>query len=114
VLRNAKRFIYVTVVGNLHRLPNMIEIEKYYNKNDWENLVDLCRDNWIDNEQQIELLDSLKGLKDLAIVIWTTHKFASQYWIGKEIPALDNLRPIDCIENERLLRRLKVCLLRTP
>ena len=92
----------------------MIELEKYYNKNDWDNLVDLCRENWIDNEQQIELLDSLNGLTDLAIVIWTTHKFTSQDWIGKKIPALDNLRPIDCIANERFLRRLKVCLLRTP
>lgn len=92
----------------------MIELEKYYNKKDWDNLVDLCRGNWTNSSLQVELLKTLNGMLDIAIVLWMTHKSASSNWIKSGIPALDNLRPIDCLKNEKLIKRLKVCLLRIP
>ena len=92
----------------------MIELERYYNDKEWDNFVGLCSSNWSNSTQQIDLLNTLHGLKDIAIVIWTTHNLMSKSWIEKEIPALDDLKPIDCLKDGNLIRRLKVCLLRTP
>ena len=35
-------------------------------------------------------------------------------WINSKIPALDNLTPLECMENNELTLRLKVCLMRFP
>ncbi len=37
---------------------------------------------------------------------------AALAWIEKEIPALDNLRPVDCVGNAKLEKRLKTMLMR--
>ena len=95
-------------------LKQMIELEKYYKKDEWENLVLLYNDKWIDSDFQIRLINTLNGNKDLAIVIWGEFKESAFNWIDKKIPALDNIKPIDCINDEKLINRLKVCLLRLP
>jgi hypothetical protein len=92
----------------------MIELEKYFSKSDWENLVSLYSEKSFDCEVQKEFVDTLQGNKDLAIVIWGNMNQSAYDWINKKIPALDNIKPKDCLNDETLLKRLKVCLLRMP
>lgn len=36
----------------------------------------------------------------------------SLVWIYKKVPALDNLRPVDCMDDQALKKRLKTMLMR--
>lgn len=87
-------------------------LEKYYDANLWEDYVKLYESFWTDSEYQKKLLESLKGKIDIAKVIYGILEEESYGWIEKEIPALGNIKPIDCIDNEILLNRLKTMLTR--
>ncbi len=91
-------------------------LEQYYGKDgdhDWANVVKSSALFWTDSPLQQELVHLLSGRKDLAIVINDRigEKYAAS-WLKKKIPALDNLRPLDCLGSDQLLRRLKEALMR--
>jgi len=77
-------------------------------------LISLHLDTWTLSDSQARLIDKLNGEKELAIVIWGEFKESAFNWITKKIPALDNISPMDCLNDENLINRLKVCLLRMP
>lgn len=90
-------------------------LEKYYKGDDvWNNFVSIFpKSSSIKPcEYYDELYRSLNYKEDLAIVIYELVGFENSLdWINKKNPALDGLRPIDCLECD-LLNRLKVMLMR--
>jgi len=56
---------------------------------------------------QIDLSDTLHGLEDIELVIWTEFILKSKDWIENRIPTLNRLRPIDYMKNYDL----RSCLL---
>lgn len=36
------------------------------------------------------------------------------WWLEQKVSALDALRPLDCLDDPQLIKRLKVCLMRMP
>jgi len=57
----------------------------------------------------------LDNHEDIAIVICGYFGTESGLkWIKEKIPVLEYLRPIDCLDNENLLKRLKTALMRLP
>ena len=90
---------------------NNSEIENYYiNDEAWENFAKICKN--IETKQTKELLTLLNNDIKLVNVIEYRVLENSLDWITRNIPALNNLRPIDCVNDNNLLKRLKECLLR--
>ena len=87
-------------------------LEKHYDDNLWKDYVKLYESFWIDSEYQKKLLKNLNDKIDIAKVIYGILEEGSLGWIEKTIPALGNIKPIDCIDNEILSKRLKTMLTR--
>ena len=90
----------------------MIELEQYFNEEYWGDFS-LLFSAPIESEGYEFLRQQLDD-EELAKVVWATIGVTSVEWIYREVPALDNIKPIDCLCNEALIKRLKVCLLRMP
>jgi hypothetical protein len=93
----------------------MEKLEQYY-KGDkgWKEYSNNFGNDWIESEFQSELLKQLENKIDLAKVIYYHCSEFSIKWINSKIPALDNLKPVECLKDVELIKRLKVCLMRTP
>lgn len=91
----------------------MIELEQYYKgQKSWENFIEIFDYNWKNSEFQKTLLSKVDNRIDLAKVIDYIIGETSLSWLNKNIPALDNLTPLECLKSEKLINRLKVCLMR--
>lgn len=60
------------------------------------------------------LKEHLKHHEDLAYVIYYFFYNDSLNWIERSIPILDDLKPIECLDSQALIHRLRASLLRTP
>jgi hypothetical protein len=86
-------------------------LENYYAGDAaWKKMAELCKG--IKTRNTKELLNLLDNDINLVNVIEARVGESSLFWIKRKIPALNNLRPVDCINNDTLLKRLKECLLR--
>ncbi|MBA6157373.1 hypothetical protein H3Z83_12720 [Tenacibaculum sp. S7007] len=91
----------------------MIELEQYYKgQKSWEIFIEVFDYNWKNSEFQKTLLSKLDNRIDLAKAIDYIIGETSLSWLNKNIPALDNLTPLECLKSEKLINRLKVCLMR--
>lgn len=91
------------------------ELENFYRgDHNWNEFVEFYREKWIDCKIKEELLLELNDKKDLAIVIFGILENHSLNWIHDTVPLLDGLRPVDCTNNEKLVKRLRVLLTRMP
>ncbi len=93
----------------------MENLERYYtgDKN-WFAFVKLYDELWENNKEQLELLTQLNNHLDLAKVIYGKFNTNAIKWINFHIPALDYLTPLNCLESEELIKRLRECLMRMP
>lgn len=87
-------------------------LDAYYNDSYWKNYIDLYNRFWNNGEYQQLLLNDLQNNIDVAKVIYGIFEDDSLEWINTEIPALGNLKPKNCLEDENLLKRLKTLLTR--
>ena len=91
----------------------MIELEQYYKgQSSWDKFIEVFDNNWKDSEFQKDLLSKVDNRIDLAKVIDYHFGETSLNWLDKNIPALDNLTPLECLKSDNLINRLKVCLMR--
>ncbi|ALK21546.1 hypothetical protein CEQ23_34065 [Burkholderia cepacia] len=93
----------------------MIRLEQYYAGDDvWKNFSDLFA-KFKDFPEVRDLAKALNGHLDLAYTIyWVAGPTSAQKWISSNVPALDNISPIDCTDNPELIKRLRECLMRMP
>lgn len=90
----------------------MIELERYYCGDDaWNRFCTLFVQHsghpWV-----VEASQKLNGHIDLAYVIYGVLGAGYEQWIYQEVPALDDLRPVDCVASSDLVKRLRECLMR--
>ncbi|MBF8149628.1 hypothetical protein ITJ86_06940 [Winogradskyella sp. F6397] len=91
----------------------MAQLEQYYKgQGSWERFLAIFGDDWTNSEFQKKLLSKVDNRIDFAKVIYYYIGETSLDWLDKNIPALDNLTPMECLKSERLINRLKVCLMR--
>ena len=91
----------------------MIELEQYFKgQKKWKEYSSIFGDDWIDSDYQKLLLFKLDNRIDLAKVIYYHIRETSLDWLNKKIPALDELTPLQCLESEKTIDRLKACLMR--
>ena len=89
-------------------------LEKYYpGDKKWRDFVSVFEDKWTNSKLQIELLNALNDKKDLAIVIYGIMTIHCLNYLNARIPALGQLTPLECLQNKTLIKRLRVCLMRT-
>ncbi|MCI1680095.1 MAG: hypothetical protein LKK36_13020 [Ewingella americana] len=90
-------------------------LERYYTSDkDWEEFSSLFSE-YKGHEQVIELAVLLNENIDIATVIWgKVGRLGAKEWIYKNVNALDMARPVDCIDDKKLLNRLRVALMRMP
>jgi hypothetical protein len=90
----------------------MIELEKYYKEENWNDFVKVFEKDQEKSNEELTLIDLINGNDQLARVIFESLGYESLNWVNQRIPALDNMKPIECITNSNLEKRLKVCLMR--
>jgi hypothetical protein len=96
-------------------MKNKKGLEIYYSGDkNWEDLVTISHDTWDNSKYQLSLIHKLDGNEDIASVIYNKLSTDSINWVERAIPALGNLKPIECIYSEDLKLRLKECLMRMP
>jgi len=90
-------------------------LERYYTSDkEWEDFAILFSE-FKDHEQVVELAALLNGNIDVATVIWgKVGRVGAKDWIYKNVNALDKVRPVDCISDKNLMKRLRVALMRMP
>ncbi|RQU44261.1 DUF2384 domain-containing protein [Burkholderia cenocepacia] len=93
----------------------LIRLEQYCSGGDvWENFSDLFG-KYRDFPEVHDLARDLNYQLDLAYAIyWVAGPNSARKWINSNVPALDNLRPIDCAGNPELIKRLREFLIRMP
>ncbi|MEK6352887.1 MAG: hypothetical protein V4796_12160 [Burkholderia cenocepacia] len=93
----------------------MNQLEQYYAGDDsWKEFSDLFV-KYKDLPEVQNLAKDLNGQLDLAYTIyWVAGPKSAQKWINSSVPALDNIRPVDCTGNPELIKRLRECLMRMP
>lgn len=90
----------------------MIKLERYYNEDDWNNFIEeLDKKHKKSNIESI-LTDLFKGDEEVAMVIYKTLGLQSLDWIHQRNYSLLNIKPIECLGDENLKKRLKVKLMR--
>ncbi len=91
------------------------ELEQFYKgDDDWKDYVEFYSKIWNTCNYKDLLLSELGNDLNLAQVVYGILEDESLVWINCNIPALDNLKPVECIDDENLKKRLKVVLTRFP
>lgn len=93
----------------------MHRLENYYSGDDrWSRYVALYNEGYIDDNPKI-LAYKLNGLMNLAVVIYGRKGFKEGiWWIEQQVPMLANIRPINCLNDTRLINRLRESLMKIP
>jgi len=90
-------------------------LEKYYSGDAaFSKYASAFDAEWATCDYRNELLTAFRNNIELAKPI--CYEFGRDYrdWMLRNIPALDGLRPVDCLDDPQLLNRLKEYLLRMP
>lgn len=93
----------------------MGQLEKYYAGDEsWEKYVKLYEEDYLDDNAHT-LAKSIGGHLDLAVVIYGKRGLKEGlWWLEQNVPALNNITPIDCLASPKLIRRLRETLMRMP
>jgi len=93
----------------------MHNLEKYYSGDDnWKEFVELYEEFWSENDFQDSLLKELNNDLDIAKVVYGKFPSNTLKIIKQKVPALDDLKIIDCVNSKQLILRLRECLMRMP
>ena len=81
---------------------------------DWQDFVDLYNKVYLDDDART-LAKRLDGNLDMAVILYGKRGLKEGlWWIEQQVPALDNIRPADCLKDPKLIKRLRTALMRMP
>lgn len=93
----------------MERLEN-----EYPGDADWQSTVALYEEDYLDDDAR-ELAKALGDHLDMAVILRGKRGLEEGlWWIGQNVPALDNITPLECLESPTLIKRLKTALMRMP
>lgn len=93
----------------------MAGLENYYaGDENWRDLEKLALKEYKDVPEVREISAKLGGNLGLACVIYGTIGHVGAEWLDLKVPVLDDLRPLDCINDPVLIKRLREALMRFP
>ncbi|ALI01323.1 hypothetical protein C1Y08_23235 [Pseudomonas sp. FW306-02-F02-AA] len=80
---------------------------------EWQVLVQLYEEDYLDDART--LAKRLDGNLDMAVILYGKRGLKEGlWWIEQQVPALDNIRPADCLKDPKLIKRLRTALMRMP
>jgi len=79
----------------------------------WKDFVDALRSRWESNIITDEL-SSLIDDPDLCVAIWGCLHRQSIDWLYRDVPALDDMRPVDLIGSDVGRENIKTILISNP
>jgi len=90
-------------------------LEKYYAGDEsWSRSVEIFSAHYLDDNARL-LAEKLEGHLDLAVIIYGKRGIKEAlWWIEREVPELEGVKPVDCLKNPELLKRLRECVMRMP
>jgi hypothetical protein len=91
----------------------MPSLEHHYAGDEkWKSYSDFYAEDYLDNNARL-LSEKLDGHLDLAVIIYGKRGIKEAlWWIEREVPALEGIKPVDCLKNPELLKRLRECVMR--
>lgn len=93
----------------------MPALENYYSGDEsWDELEELALKEHKDVPEVVEISERLGGNLGLACVIYGTIGSGAIDWLDRKVPVLDNIRPLDCVNDPVLIKRLREALTRFP
>lgn len=88
--------------------------DEYLGDSDWNVLVRLYEEDYLDDDAR-SLAKQLDGNLDMAVILYGKRGLKEGlWWVEQQVPALDNIRPADCLKDPRLIKRLRTALMRMP
>ncbi|WP_223569264.1 MULTISPECIES: hypothetical protein [Pseudomonas] len=76
--------------------------------------MDLYNKVYLDDDART-LAKALDGNLDMAVVLNGKRGLKEGlWWVEQQVPALDNIRPADCLKDPKLIIRLRTALMRMP
>lgn len=90
----------------------MTKLERFYNDDAWCEFIEQLNTHHKKSCIESILSDLLRGNQELAMVIYVTLGSESLDWMHKRSYSLFNIKPIECLGNDNLEKRLKVQLMR--
>ncbi|AGE28154.1 hypothetical protein VRB50_24335 [Pseudomonas poae] len=88
--------------------------DEYPGDADWQSTVELYKEDYLDEDART-LAQALGGDLDLAVVLRGRRGLKEGlWWIERKVPVLDNVRPVDCLEDPQLIKRLRTALMSMP
>ncbi|MCU5771728.1 hypothetical protein N5923_08865 [Erwiniaceae bacterium BAC15a-03b] len=93
----------------------MSSLEHYYAGDEkWKNCADFYAEDYLDDNARL-LAKKLDGNLDLAVIIYGKIGLKEGlWWVEREVPALEGVKPVDCLKDPELLKRLRECVMRMP
>lgn len=86
--------------------------DDYRGDDDWNDFAKYYLENYLD-ENTRKVSCKINGHLDIAAVIYGKSGLdEGLWWVEQKVSALENKRPMDCLEDPFLVKRLKVCLMR--
>lgn len=81
---------------------------------EWQVLVQLYEEDYLDDDART-LAKQLDGNLDMAVILYGKRGLKEGlWWVEQQVPALDNMRPADCLKDPKLIKRLRTALMRMP
>lgn len=88
--------------------------DEYLGDADWQVLVRLYKEDYLDDNART-LAKQLDGNFDMAVILYGKRGLKEGlWWIEQQVPALDNIRPVDCLKDPKRIKRLRAVLMRMP
>lgn len=88
--------------------------DEYPGDAEWQEFVRLYEEDYLDDDART-LAKQLDGNLDMAIILYGKRGLKEGlWWVEQQVPALDNIRPADCLKDPKLIKRLRTALMRMP
>ena len=88
--------------------------DEYPGDSDWNVLVRLYEEDYLDDNART-LEKAMDGNLDMAVILYGKRGLKEGlWWVEQQVPALDNIRPADCLKDPKLIIRLRTALMRMP
>lgn len=89
-------------------------LEDFYDEKKWNEWLPIFNEEWVNSDEQLLLLKALNNNLEFAKPIWGLLGISGINWIKGNVPVLEYLTPLECLEDEAHTKRLKVVLMRLP
>jgi hypothetical protein len=88
--------------------------DEYLGDSDWNVLVRLYEEDYLDDNART-LAKAMDGHLDMAVILYGKRGLKEGlWWVEQQVPALDNMRPADCLKDPKLIKRLRTALMSMP